>query len=340
MKYSNELINLGYGKTSNLKAILAISPRGEHPIVCEYLRNAKLTLSKSHLDEKLSSTEKLEILATAEKFGYAVREGKTFIDDEMVTNLIKGFRETKFRVKSSNLKDILINLQVPHTSVSTNLRYRIKSSLRSLSILFGSKQSTSFIYEINSPAGYNPETVNELNGRFKFKSRFKMLEKNGCELVFHDLESEIFRKNLQMVDSYLPKLLGAALYYYYSGKSKSEIISVLEVLKKFNPLDFDFLDTHPIYEYKLRKCLTAMVLGMTSDTLWDGNYSAYGYCLTITKDGEKIIDHLYNEDEFQDFLLHHSKLDVPDSGRHEFGKVFKKDDRFFIRLNLQIRYNT
>ncbi|KAA0266153.1 MAG: HpaII family restriction endonuclease, partial [Chlorobiota bacterium] len=233
-----------------------------------------------------------------------------------------------------------IRIHDPRTNLTTNLGFSIKSSLGSLSSLFNSGKTTNFLYEIVTPEGFNPEIVNDLDTKPKYKSRIERLENEGCKIAFRDVESGVFKQNLIMIDSLLPCLLGKVLYYYYSGRTKPGMISVLELLKQLNPMHFDLSNSHPIYEHKLRTMLTDMALGMTSGTVWNGRYTAVGGFIIVKEDGDIICYHVYDKDEFQDFLMHHSKLDIPDSGRHEFGKVFKDGDRYFIKLNLQIRYST
>ncbi len=334
------IADINYNKIPNVfYSILAILRRDKGESY-EYIRNGKITLIDQQNNEIIATLEIEDILEIAGKLYESIKKGVSTFEIDWITKLLEELKITELKSKSSQKQDIEVRIHDPRTNLITNLGFSIKSSLGSLSTLFNSGKTTNFLYEIFPPEGYNPEIVNELDSKPKYKTRFEKLEADGCKVVFRDVESVTFKQNLVMIDSLLPCLLGKVLYYYYAGKTKPSMISVIELLQKLNPLHFDLSENHPIYEHKIRTMLTDMALGMTSGTIWNGRYKAVGGFIIVKEDGDIICYHIYDKDEFQDFLLHHSKLDVPDSGRHEFGKVFKKDDRYFIRLNLQIRYNT
>ena len=72
--------------------------------------------------------------------------------------------------------------------------------------------------------------------------------------------------------------------------------------------------------------------------LWKGLYDATGGYLVVKEDGDVLAYHLYNKNEFEDYLYYNTKLDTASSSRHEFGVIYDKDGNFFFKLNLQIRF--
>ena len=77
---------------------------------------------------------------------------------------------------------------------------------------------------------------------------------------------------------------------------------------------------------------------MMPGSLWDGRYDATGGYLIVRDDGEIVCYHNYNRNEFQDYLIARTKLETPSSSKFDFGYVYKENNSYYIKLNLQIRF--
>lgn len=42
----------------------------------------------------------------------------------------------------------------------------------------------------------------------KFKDRFEVLDRNGCDISYDSMENDVFESNLQLIDGDLPKICG------------------------------------------------------------------------------------------------------------------------------------
>ena len=73
--------------------------------------------------------------------------------------------------------------------------------------------------------------------------------------------------------------------------------------------------------------------------VWGGNYDATGGYLIVKQDGEVLCYHIYNKNEFENYLFNNTKLETASSERHSFGKIYKSGIDFYIKLNLQIRFS-
>ena len=82
-----------------------------------------------------------------------------------------------------------------------------------------------------------------------------------------------------------------------------------------------------------------MALGMMPNTVWNGILTSLGGFLLVKKDGDVLCYYLYNLEDFQEYLLQNTKLDTPSTTRYGIGKLIKENDRYFIKLNLQVRFN-
>ena len=77
---------------------------------------------------------------------------------------------------------------------------------------------------------------------------------------------------------------------------------------------------------------------MKPATMWTGIFEANGGYLVVKEDGDVLCYHIYNRNEFEDYLLNTSFIDTPSSGRHRFGVVETIADKQIFKLNLQIRF--
>jgi type II restriction enzyme len=77
---------------------------------------------------------------------------------------------------------------------------------------------------------------------------------------------------------------------------------------------------------------------MMPSKVWTGELDATGGYLVVKEDGEILCYHIYNRNEFEDYLLNKTKLETASSTRHDFGAVYETGNRQFFKLNLQIRF--
>lgn len=103
-------------------------------------------------------------------------------------------------------------------------------------------------------------------------------------------------------------------------------------------MKFDKTDKHLFYSYKIKRFLTDIALGMMPSKVWTGKYDATGGYLIVKADGEILCYHIYNKNEFEDYLLANTKLETASSSRHGFGKIYEENGELFFKLNLQIRF--
>ena len=113
---------------------------------------------------------------------------------------------------------------------------------------------------------------------------------------------------------------------------------LVETIEQNNPLDFDTQNNHQFYIYKIKRLLTDVALGMMPGTVWNGQYDATGGYLIVKGNGDILCYHIYNKNEFENYLLANTKLETASSSRHQFGVIYDRDGEKFINLNLQIRF--
>jgi type II restriction enzyme len=169
------------------------------------------------------------------------------------------------------------------------------------------------------------------------RDRLTAIKNKDCKLIFSSLENENFNANLQMVDSAFPLIISEYLIQYYSGNG-SLISELTQKIKTINPCKLNTKLPHLYYEHKIKNFLTDIALGMTPATVWTGEYQATGGYIIVREDGEVLCYHLYNHNEFQEYLFKNTRFDTPSATRYEFGTIYKEDEKLFIKLNLQVRF--
>ncbi len=263
----------------------------------------------------------------ANNSAFELRDTEAFLGHTNVATL---------KAKSSDKSDIHIKIHDINTGYETVQGFSIKSRLGSPSTLVNAGKTTNFIFEVTG--NINDDVMNDFNSRsLKFKDRFEKLGNNGCEIEYRSMGNGIFESNLLLIDGDLPKICAYMLKEYYSS-GVSSVEDSFELLNIHNPNEYDLSNGHPFYEYKFKKFLADCALGMLPSKVWDGTADATGGYIVVREDGEVLCYHLFNRNEFETYLIKNTKFETASTSRHGFGSIYKEDGRYYIKLNLQIRF--
>lgn len=274
----------------------------------------------------------------------------------LLLNLIKQNKETTFSIPeieqfmlsincislkaNSNTKtDITIVVHDQRTNQQPILGFSIKSQLGNPSTLLNAGKTTNFIYKINNliidQVGVNK--INLIDTKSKIKDRIESVLNKGGSLQFIGTEQQIFSNNLVLIDSLLPQILGEIVFNFYTSNS-SKMVDLVCNIEESNPLKFDVSNEHKFYKYKIKRLLTDIALGMMPSKVWTGEFDATGGYLIVKEDGDVLCYHIYNRNEFENYLINNSKLETASSTRHGFGSIYEENEELFFKLNLQIRF--
>lgn len=246
--------------------------------------------------------------------------GRTF-QIPSVEPILDRFLIESFKGRSDIKGDI--NLSFIHENMNLqNQSIGIKAKLCGAPSLLNASSATNFIYKID---GVTPEllnTVNSIGTRSKIKDRVAHIYDEGCQLTYIGCEREVHENNLRLVDSHMPEIISRMLLDYYRG-----------IGSKVSELVTNFQETCRVREY-----LKDIMLGMFSNSVWDGRISSNGSIL-LEKDGGLKLYHMNKADILKDYLFENTKLDTPSSTRHRFGTIYFEPKRgeYLMKLNLQIR---
>ena len=256
-----------------------------------------------------------------------------------IESFINSFKCVSLKAKSSVKSDIRIVIHDQRTGTKPELGFSIKSQLGGASTLLNAGKTTNFIYKIEGSkiTDKSISEINTINTKSKIKDRIEEIKKHSGNLIFTNTESSIFGDNLTLIDSALPQILSEIVYLFFtSGLSK--ILDLVNEITLLNPLKFNLETNHPFYSYKIKRFLTDIALGMMPSKVWTGQLDATGGYLVVKEDGEVLCYHIYNRNEFEDYLLNNTKLETASSTRHEFGSIYRDGNQLCFKLNLQIRF--
>lgn len=243
------------------------------------------------------------------------------------------------KAKSTSKTDIRIVIHDQRINQTAELGFSIKSQLGGDATLLNAGKTTNFIFKIDN---FNPTTeeitqINAIETRSKIKDRIAAIKEIGGELTFTTLEQKIFKNNLVLIDSFLPNILAEIIKTFFTS-NLSTIVDLTANTNRINPLGYDTQFAHTFYDYKIKRFLTDVALGMTPSKVWSGIYDATGGYLIVKVNGDVLCYHIYNRNQFEDYLFANTKLETASSTRHDFGMIYKENDSLYFKLNLQIRF--
>jgi len=262
---------------------------------------------------------------------FSIPETETFL---------KSIHCSTLKAKPTDKTDIHIVIHDLHTNLQPDLGFSIKSQLGSPSTLLNASNPTNFLFKLTGPLIPSQEVmrINSISTRYKIKDRIAEILKYNCQIEFYDIENPIFKNNLILIDSLLPKLLSEILLKFFTSNYRSTKDLVHEVEKQ-NPLQYDMQHAHDFYKYKIKRFLTDVALGMKPAKVWDGVFDATGGYLVVKEAGDILCYHIYNKNEFENYLFTYTELETPSSTKHGFGTIFEINGVQYVRLNLQIRFS-
>lgn len=277
-----------------------------------------------------------------EKASYLLTEikahSKTFSVPE-IEEFMQSINCLSLKASSSAKTDITIVVHDQRTGLQPSLGFSIKSQLGNPSTLLNAGETTNFVYKI-AGVKLTPNEIDDINSistKSKIKDRISKIKEKGGVFEFVKTQRAIFNNNLILIDSLLPQILSFVVFNFYTT-NYSSTDALVSLTEEENPLQFDVSNKHLFYSYKIKRFLTDIALGMMPSKVWTGEYDATGGYLIVKSDGEILCYHIYNKNEFENYLLSNTKLDTASSSRHSFGELYEENGELYFKLNLQIRF--
>lgn len=301
--------------------------RGDGSVVISDILNEK--------EKKLDIIELNEIKSGVAKIFNEMKDAKgASFKIKLAKDVMKKLHCSQIKASSGKKADLIIILHDKRSPSFPELGFSIKSMLGSASTLLNASGATNFTYKIK---GKGNRSLANMNGNMIVRDKTKEVYGLGNKIEFFNVNNEAFRKNLRKIDSNFPLIIAEVIKNYYLGKG-SRVSELIDFISKDKELcektGFDKSDL----EYKMKNFLSAIALGMTPAKEWDGYTKAHGGYIIVKENGEIVCYHLYNRDEFEEYLYNNTKLDTPSTTKHKFGDIYSENGENFIKYNLQIRF--
>lgn len=238
------------------------------------------------------------------------------------------------KAPSDDKTDIALKLHDFLTGYTRKCGFSIKSQLGGDPTLLNAGQTTNFKYEIIGMTDDLAKQINQVEGTRKIIKRLKMINSSNAKLKFCCAVNRTFSENLMLVDSRMEEIVGEILLRFYQDRA-NKCKEAVELLEEDNPLHFP---REGFYAFKFKKLLCSVALGMVPGSIWNGQDDANGGYIIVKQDGDVLAYHLYNRNSFENYLLNNTRFETASTSRHQFGSVYNENGKFFVDLNLQIRF--
>jgi len=310
----------------------------------EYVRNNKITVQKTN-GEIISEIPISDLINFSKEFYEAISKGdvgKRAFELPFTKSVLEKLHTNSLSDERKETSDIRIIIHDPITQHEPLLGFSIKSYIGSKPTLFNASKSSNIIFQVTPQI--NEEESIKLNALETYGARIKWLRENGYVLKFLKLNSEIFKTNLELIDSKMPEILSHLILMSFNN-GLTKLSDLTYAIGFENPCNYNIGLNSNFYKYKIKRLLVDASLGMKAASLWTGDFNVTGGYIIVKRDGELLCFHIYNWNDFQEYLFTHTKIDFPDSkpSRCDYGRILNHNEvnelsGSFIKLNFQIRF--
>lgn len=283
---------------------------------------------------KIVSVDRTEMAKRANQLLKEIANHSGSFELEEIANFANGIKVTKIKAPSVDTTDISMQIEDIHTNFIRNVGFSIKSEVGNAPTLLNAGLTTNFIYKVTGISSEQAGEINAIETRTKIKDKMSKIAEFGGKVQYCGMNHDGFKRNLIMVDSSMPEIIGNMLLYFYSEDVK-DCDKLVDMLGDRDPLGYG---DPMMYTYKFKKFLCSCALGMKPAKPWDGLDEANGGYIIVKADGEILAYHIYNRNFFEQYLLDNTILERASTSRHEYMRLYEENGEMFIKLNLQIRF--
>lgn len=276
-----------------------------------------------------------------------------FLKDRLLSSAIKASSQEK--------KDIELDIIERLAGTCSCYGFSIKSLLGQNPTLLNPSKKTCFTFKIS---GISDTTATDIQGysvkEYEYSkipnknvtSIVTQIREKGGQLDFHETNNNL-SESLGYIDTKMEEILAHYVLDRYTDQTdnKHSIKSTTQRIAAQNPINFHVDDTYSLYEYKIKKFLEAVALGLTPNKPWRGIEDANGGYIIIKSSGDLVAFLIYDRKLFLEYLFNHTKIECPDIGKLNpkkkrgeqsppVGRIYEKNGELFISLPLQIRFIT
>lgn len=305
----------------------------------QYIRNGSIKVIAESTGKEVANIPILEFKENAEMLLSSIKatnskDGSFNVPE--IESFLSKIKCNTTKAKSLDKSDITLMVHDVKTGSNPVLGFSIKSQLGSPATLFNASGATNFVYELNGHVLTKAEK-DKFHSFHLFKEKFEYLNSLGVKVSFARVDNDAFNSNLMLVDTQMPLIIGNILEDFYRGES-NKVSELTKLCVDKNICRIDDNSKKVFYTYKVKELLTNIALGMMPASPWNGKYEATGGYIIVKEDGDILCYHIYNRNEFREYLYNNTRLETPSKSKHHFGIVEDVGDKQILKLNLQIRF--
>lgn len=264
----------------------------------------------------------------------AEKNSKGAFEIPEVWSFAESIKCSSLKAKSSDKSDIHLMVHDIMSGRDDTFGFSIKSQLGSPSTLFNASGATNLLYKVTGKTLTNDE-ITQFNSFKKFKDKFDYLGSLGADVEFVRVENETLNFNLKMVTAEMPEIFAEMIKCYYQGKANT-IPELTDLVSKAGITST--LNNKVYCSHNVKEMLTNIALGMVPNTLWIGDIDATGGFIIVKEDGDVVCYHIYNRNEFKNYIFAATRFDTPSQSKHGFGSIYEENGTQWLKLNVQIRF--
>ena len=159
---------------------------------------------------------------------------------------------------------------------------------------------------------------------------FSFLKLGLHRLKYIDVDNQMVKNNLILIDSFLPEIIGNALIYFYEDQAIN-ISDWSNHLHIDNPMHYTIHVNQNLYEHKLKRFLMACAFGMKVNKVWDGELR-FRNIKKIPEDLINFIPFNLNVLGLIKQLFLNVKIEIPNQRKSDRSRLFKRKSKTFIKL--------
>lgn len=169
--------------------------------------------------------------------------------------------------------------------------------------------------------------------------RILYAESLGGVFKYNDVADKIFRSNLLMLDTNLPRVLAAMVRTLHLDNI-ARIDELTERLEEQNPLKLkdELVTKHGFYRYKVKQFLMALALGLRPAKLFDGRESAVAGLIFVDASGRLLCYQKADRETMADFLFTHTRLEKGSPAKDKYGYIERENRACYLKLNLKVGF--
>ncbi len=233
-----------------------------------------------------------------------------------------------------------------------NIRTTDEDAYTVFEILNASGDNTNFIFEVTG--NMDDEKMEHFNNIFKTAvrkgeicfdiataERMQYLHQIGCDIQFVGTAKNEARTNLIKCGGMeMPMVMGGMLkkFYYENLSGPTSVEDCIDYLAKNDIASYGFDDLKNTYRGKIAHFFLCAFTGMRLGSPWNGRQEVNGGYIVVKNNGDVVAFHSTIADEFKDFLVAKMRMESPSHSRHKDMVIYKEDDRYFLKLALQLRF--